>query len=199
MGLAATLFNGVEPFEQIVNTPSIEVSMWNLVKIGRAVSEMKTFKDYTILNTYTAKGQGRITSGYKSLIVTKMFTTLIMLCKFQSLVFVHFQRMIFFSHFPDTKEWECKIYLAAERSRFILGSSFEQTWQILSPYCYIPRFSLKAFLVLDKKILKCFYHIWAGRPSCLMIQNRKLTITLRQKAPFEICWKWSICFREEDF
>ena len=40
-----------------------------------------------------------------------------------------------------------------------LGSSFEQTWQTMCPWCYIPRFSLKAFLVLKKKIFKCFYHI----------------------------------------
>ena len=31
MGMAAFLFNGVEPFEQIVNIPSTEGSLWNLV------------------------------------------------------------------------------------------------------------------------------------------------------------------------
>ena len=44
MGMAATLFNGAEPFEQIVNTLSKESSMWNLVKIAQTVSE-KTFKN----------------------------------------------------------------------------------------------------------------------------------------------------------
>ena len=42
---------------------------------------------------------------------------------------------------------------AVKRSKVILGSSFEQTWWTLRPQCYISRFSLKAFLVLDKKIL----------------------------------------------
>ena len=42
MSMAANLFNGVEPFEQILNIPSTEGPIWNLVKIGRGVSE-KTF------------------------------------------------------------------------------------------------------------------------------------------------------------
>ena len=63
MGMAAFLFNAVKPFEQIANIPSTEGPVSNLVKIGRAVSEKKTFKDYTILYIYKAKGQGRITVG----------------------------------------------------------------------------------------------------------------------------------------
>ena len=43
----ATLFNGAESFEQIVNTLSTG-PMWNQEKIAQAVSEMKTFKNYTI-------------------------------------------------------------------------------------------------------------------------------------------------------
>ena len=38
MGMTAILFNGAEPFEQIVNIPSTEGPMWNLAKIGQAVS-----------------------------------------------------------------------------------------------------------------------------------------------------------------
>ena len=60
MGMAAILFNGVEPFKQIINTLSTEGPMWNLVKIAHAVSEKK-FKNYTILYMYIAQGQGRIT------------------------------------------------------------------------------------------------------------------------------------------
>ena len=60
MGVASILFNGREPFEQIVNIFSTEGPMWNLVKIVQAVSE-KTFKDFTILYMYTAQGQGQIT------------------------------------------------------------------------------------------------------------------------------------------
>ena len=37
-----------------------------------------------------------------------------------------------------------------KRSKVILGSSSEQTWQTLSPQCYIQRFSLKVFLVLEQ-------------------------------------------------
>ena len=47
LGMVAIMFDGAESFKQIVKNPSIECSMWNLVKIGQAVSE-KTFKDYTI-------------------------------------------------------------------------------------------------------------------------------------------------------
>ena len=34
MGMAAILFNGAEPFEEIVNIPLREGLMWNLVNIG---------------------------------------------------------------------------------------------------------------------------------------------------------------------
>ena len=39
MSMATILFNGAETFEQIVNISSTEGPMWNLVKIGQAVSE----------------------------------------------------------------------------------------------------------------------------------------------------------------
>ena len=58
--MAAILFYGVEPYEQIVSILLTEDFMWNLVKIGQAVLE-KMFKDYMILNMYTAKGQVGIT------------------------------------------------------------------------------------------------------------------------------------------
>ena len=56
MGMAATLFDDAEPLEQIVNTLSADGPMWNLVK-----SEQETFKKYTVLYMYIAKGQGQIT------------------------------------------------------------------------------------------------------------------------------------------
>ena len=49
MGMAAILFSGTEPFEQIFNSLSTEGPMLNLVKIAQAVSEKKTFENYTIL------------------------------------------------------------------------------------------------------------------------------------------------------
>ena len=45
MGMAAILFNGMEPFDQIVNILSTEGPMWNLVEIVLAVSEKKTFEN----------------------------------------------------------------------------------------------------------------------------------------------------------
>ena len=35
--------------------------IWKLVKIAQAVSDKKTFKNYTILHMYIAQGQGQIT------------------------------------------------------------------------------------------------------------------------------------------
>ena len=40
---------------------------------------------------------------------------------------------------------------AIERSKVNLRSSSEQIWLTLLPRCYIPRFSLKAFLVMEKR------------------------------------------------
>ena len=40
-----------------------------MVKIGQAVSEKKTLKDYEILNMYKAQGQGQITQEDRILIV----------------------------------------------------------------------------------------------------------------------------------
>ena len=41
IGMAAILFNGAEPFKQIVNILSTEGPMRNLAKIAHAVSEKK--------------------------------------------------------------------------------------------------------------------------------------------------------------
>ena len=71
MSMAAVLFSDAEPFEQIVNTPSIKGMMWNLVKISQAISEKKRFIDYEILYMYVVQGQGQITTGDKFFIVTK--------------------------------------------------------------------------------------------------------------------------------
>ena len=72
-GMAAILFNDAEPLEYIDNTPSTERLIWNLVKIGQAVSEKKMFTDYEILYLYIAKGQVQKTSGDKILNVTERF------------------------------------------------------------------------------------------------------------------------------
>ena len=69
MGMMELLFDA-EQFGQIDNISSTESPMWNLVKIGQAVSE-KMFKDYNILYMYTAQGQGQISTGDKIFVVTK--------------------------------------------------------------------------------------------------------------------------------
>ena len=61
MGMAAILLNDAEPFEQIVNILSTKGIMWILVKIVKAISDKKTFKDYMISYMYIAKRQGQIT------------------------------------------------------------------------------------------------------------------------------------------
>ena len=70
MGMVAILFSVVEP---VVNIPSTEGPMWNLVKIGPTCFIGKYFKDYKILYMYVGQGQGRITFWDKFFIVTKSF------------------------------------------------------------------------------------------------------------------------------
>ena len=58
MGMSAILFNGAEPFEQIVNTPPKEGPVRNVVKNGQVVSEKRTSK---ITYLSIAQSQGQIT------------------------------------------------------------------------------------------------------------------------------------------
>ena len=55
MGMTAILFNGTEPFEQIVSTLLTDWPMWSLVKFAQAISEKK-LKKYTFLYMYIAQG-----------------------------------------------------------------------------------------------------------------------------------------------
>ena len=45
--------------------------MWNLVKIGQAISEKKTFQDFEILYIFIAQEQVQLTAGDWILVVTK--------------------------------------------------------------------------------------------------------------------------------
>ena len=95
--MAAILFNDVEPFEQIINIPLTEGPLWNLVKIDTMLSEKKTVKEYTILYMYVAQGQWWITPEDKiltRLLLLKGFTSLLIRCKFQPLVFNTFWERI---------------------------------------------------------------------------------------------------------
>ena len=53
---------------------------------------------------------------------------------------------------------------------------------------YVQRYSHKASSVLEKKIFKCFYHIWAWRPSWSMDGNHfsNLSFSCPREAPNEI-------------
>ena len=51
--------NGAELFEQIVNIPSVEDPMWNLMKIGQTIWGKKMFKYYTVLYPHLAQAQGQ--------------------------------------------------------------------------------------------------------------------------------------------
>ena len=44
MGMAAILSSGAEAFEQILNTLSIEGSMWNLMKLLKQFQRRRHFK-----------------------------------------------------------------------------------------------------------------------------------------------------------
>ena len=69
MGMATTLFDDAEQFEQFDNTPLTEGRIWNLVKIGSCFREEDI--DYENLYMYIVQEQGQITPGNKILIVTK--------------------------------------------------------------------------------------------------------------------------------
>ena len=79
------MFTGTKPFEQIVNNFRARTHVKSDGNRSSGFRE-KTFKDYTILYMYIAQGQGQVTTCNKFSIVTKSLTTLIMHCKFQSLV-----------------------------------------------------------------------------------------------------------------
>ena len=67
---AAISYSGAKPFEQIINIPPTENP---IKKMGQAVSEKKTLKDFMILYLYVAKGYPRGRDGDKILILTKTF------------------------------------------------------------------------------------------------------------------------------
>ena len=46
-----------------------------------------------------------------------------------------------------------------------------------SPMLYT-KIQPQSFLELEKKIFKCFYHIWAWQPSCSMIQNHLNSVNI---------------------
>ena len=79
-----------------------------------------------------------------------------------------------------------------KRSKVILGSSFEH---IESRYNK-PRFSLKAFLVLEKNV---FYHIWVWLPFCSVVKNHWINCQYPsdRRPHAKSSENWSSGFRED--
>ena len=67
--------------------------------------------------------------------------------------------------FSYRKAYVSKFDLAVKKVKVTPGSSFILTMMGRSPRCYIPNFVKIGQPVLEKKVLKGFYHIWAWRPS----------------------------------
>ena len=61
MGMTAILFNGAEPSNKFSTLFRQKVPCKILWKLLKAVSEKKTFQNYTFLYMYKAQGQGQIT------------------------------------------------------------------------------------------------------------------------------------------
>ena len=61
----------------------------------------------------------------------------------------------------------------------------------MSPRCCTPSFKIMGLPVLEKKIFKGFYHIWAWQPywSCDLDNLYKLLFPLPRDAPCEV-WLW---------
>ena len=129
MGIAAILFNDAGQFEQVINASSTEGPIWNLVKIGRAVSERerekkKDVKKLHIFYMYIAKGQGQISPGGQNIYCNWKgvpFSSNIVRFSHQS--FICFEKMIF-QHFLPYKFMGKQIL---KKVKVNLWSSFEQT------------------------------------------------------------------------
>ena len=155
MSMTAILVNKAKPFEQIVSIITTEGEK------KQKVSEKMTFKIYTIFYIHKALGKGQIPPGDKILIANTSFTTLILHCKFQPFVFNTFLENDFSTFYLGTQVWPCHRKVK-DHPRIIIWTNMSD---LESQMLYTLRFSLKVFLVLKKKIFKCWW------PSCLMVWN----------------------------
>ena len=120
----------------------------------------------------------------------KCLTTFITHCKFQPLVFNTFEKMTFQHFFPykcmGTQIWPCYKKVKGQRTDIIWTNFVDLESSML-----YTKIQPKAFLVLEKKLFKCYYHIWAWPSFCLIARNHLniLTIPFWQKAACEIWWK----------
>ena len=181
MGMDAILFNGIEPF---VNILSAEV--WNVVKIIYMVSEKKALKRFhNFIHVHSPGIRADNPQNFNG-----SWTVLLFLSYIESLS----QKMIFFIIFPIQMYRECKSDLAIKGSKVNLRPTFEK---IVRPWVSDVIHSLKAFLVQVKKIFMCFYHIWVWRPYCSMALNplNKLSRSFWQKPLCDSWWNYIDSFR----
>ena len=84
MHMAAILFNGSNLFDQIVNILSPEGPISNLLKLFKRFQRRRRFFFYNFIHVYSP---GARADNPKILIVLNSFTSLIIHCRFQPLVF----------------------------------------------------------------------------------------------------------------
>ena len=81
---------------------------------------------------------------------------------------------------------EAHLTLEAKRSNVNIELSFEQFWLISYPP--LQRLGPSAYLVMEKKIFKGFYHIWAWQPFWSM--DHTLFSNLSFSCPWRLCIKF---------
>ena len=81
--------------------------------------------------------------------------------------------------------------LPYNRSRSLQGHNFEQTMIDRSHQCYIPSFIEIGPTVLEKRILKGFYHIWTWQPfwSCDPYHVIKFSFPCTLKLSYKIWFR----------
>ena len=164
MGMVAILFNLNKLMIPLQQKATCEI-WWKLVKLFQR-RHLKITWFYTCIYKCSPRTRADNPGGTKFWLYLEGFATLIIHYKFHPLV-LNILWENDFSIFPPYKCTGTQIQ-PCHKEDVNLGSSFEQIWETLSPWCYILRFSLKVFLILEKKRFKSFYHTWARWPSYLI-------------------------------
>ena len=109
------------------------------------------------------------------------------ICKDSATSHPQFWRLRFLNVFFPYKcirkqTWPCRKKVKCQCMTIILATLVDR------PRWLMQRFSPKASSVLEKKIFKGFYHIWAWRPSWSTNRDRfsNLLFPLSKEAPYEI-------------
>ena len=98
-----------------------------------------------------------------------------------------------------TNAYGSKLDLTVKRSNVNVNHHFSNFGRpLVPPWWFVQRFSPKASSVLEKKIFKGFYHIWAWLPSWSMDRDHfsNLSFSQPKEAPHKI-WEWPRGFRGE--